>query len=114
MPRQVNDLTGRRFGRLLVVYQATKAEAGFPKSRNAHWICRCDCGNRSIVCSTNLLGKARNVARSCGCLRDEVSSLMMRSAVVWKREAIKHLLAAGCDDPAACAGACLAKQASPC
>ena len=36
------DITGQRFGRLVVVRRAERA--GLSK---AHWICRCDCGGES-------------------------------------------------------------------
>ena len=43
------DLTGQRFGRWLVI-----EEAGRTKDKKALWKCQCDCGDISIVKSTNL------------------------------------------------------------
>ena len=54
------DLTGQRFGRLLVLY-----ECGRSKDGNVLWKCRCDCGNECIV-SSDALRKQRT--QSCGCL----------------------------------------------
>ena len=55
------DLTGQRFGKLVVI-----EEHGINKQGNYCWTCECDCGNTTIVSSTNLL---RNHTKSCGCQR---------------------------------------------
>ena len=61
------DLTGRRFGRLLV--------QSLVSTKPARWRCKCDCGNLHDVFSTALkAGKNR----SCGCLRSEVTSARTR------------------------------------
>lgn len=54
------DLTGMRFGRLVVV-----SRAGTVKGK-ATWNCQCDCGGVSVVPTTHL--KSGNT-KSCGCLR---------------------------------------------
>lgn len=54
------DLTGQRFGRLVVI-----REAGRAKDRQIMWLCRCDCGGEVIVRSVYL---RRGDTRSCGCL----------------------------------------------
>lgn len=59
------DLTGMRFGRLVVVAYAET------KRKKAHWLCRCDCGNEKVICSDSLRG---SMSRSCGCLRSEVTA----------------------------------------
>mgnify|MGYP001602710810 CR=1 FL=1 len=56
------NLTGRRFGRLVVI-----AYAG-----NSSWRCRCDCGNESVVNASNF-----SRTHSCGCLNKEVASKRM-------------------------------------
>lgn len=53
------DLTGQRFGRLLVVKRAENI------GKQTAWLCMCDCGNETIVASWNL--KTGNTS-SCGCL----------------------------------------------
>lgn len=63
MPKII-DLTGKRFGRLVVL---SKAE---PKSRQTAWLCLCDCGNEKICFGTNL---KRGKTQSCGCLRTEMT-----------------------------------------
>ena len=59
----LKDLTGQRFGRLVVVERA-----GSDERRHATWLCRCDCGKTNIVRGYNLsLGNTN----SCGCLNSE-------------------------------------------
>lgn len=57
------DLTGQRFGRLLVV-----EESDTKKDGRIHWICKCDCGNTKVVSGKSL---RRNLTRSCGCILSE-------------------------------------------
>ena len=59
------DLTGQRFGRLIVVEKAPKSGS----NTNARWVCKCDCGNKRIVTGTTL---RRGESQSCGCLRAEL------------------------------------------
>lgn len=63
---RIIDLTHQRFGRLVV--EARAAEAA--PNGNAQWVCRCDCGNRTVVDSYSL---RKGTTKSCGCLRREVS-----------------------------------------
>lgn len=60
------DLTGKRFGHLLVVgFEGTKKyPCGMAYTA---WKCKCDCGRETIV-STSQLNK-QNGTRSCGCLK---------------------------------------------
>ena len=55
----VRDLTGQRFGKLVVVERA-----GSDKYKHARWKCRCDCGRYTTVASTNLVSGS---IHSCGC-----------------------------------------------
>lgn len=61
------DLTGKRFGRLLVV---SKAESKVTKGGNKlqRWLCKCDCGNDKEIYANHL--RSRKIV-SCGCYRDE-------------------------------------------
>lgn len=59
------DLTGRRFGRLVVVRRAIAPR------RAVAWECACDCGTTAIVVGADLRD---GNTRSCGCLRREVTS----------------------------------------
>lgn len=60
------DLTGRRFGRLLVLRRegSRRYDDGFKVV--PLWRCRCDCGQEVLVEGTNL---RRGMTRSCGCLK---------------------------------------------
>src|SRR5438128_3392534 len=61
---QLYDLTGQRFGRLMVLHR-------IPSVRGTHtwWECRCDCGTLTQVASDKLTSEN---TRSCGCLQSEV------------------------------------------
>jgi hypothetical protein len=58
------DITGRRFGRLVVLNRHAINSA----DRKPRWRCQCDCGAEVIVRRTSL--KSGNT-RSCGCLHNE-------------------------------------------
>ena len=61
------DLTGRRFGKLVVEAKASSRQslAGTPK---VYWRCRCDCGGTIEVWASSLTRKKR-ATHSCGCIR---------------------------------------------
>lgn len=61
---KLDDLTGRRFGKLTVI--------GSHESRNGKtfWPCRCDCGNSTTVVASNL---KRGNTLSCGCLQRNIT-----------------------------------------
>lgn len=61
------DLSGQRFGRLLVLSRLIDVADG---SLNARFECLCDCGTMAVVRSYDLVSHA---ARSCGCLRKETT-----------------------------------------
>lgn len=61
------DLTGQRFGRLIVVGQSETR----PDRRGARWACQCDCGGCRVVSSDTL---KRGQSHSCGCLRRELTA----------------------------------------
>ena len=61
--RAKKDLTGHRFGRLVVI-----REYGRSKDRQIMWLCKCDCGGEVVVRSRDLCS---GNTQSCGCLRRE-------------------------------------------
>lgn len=61
--RKIRDLTGQRFGRLLVVERSNAI------GEQVKWHCICDCGNECDVLSGNLLN---GHTVSCGCYREEI------------------------------------------
>lgn len=60
------DLTGRRFGKLVVVERAEDYvyRTGSKITTLPRWLCRCDCGNDVVVQGGNLRS---GVTTSCGC-----------------------------------------------
>lgn len=54
------DLTGQRFGRLLVI------RIGVPSEKSIRWICVCDCGAETLTTTSYLRS---GVTKSCGCLK---------------------------------------------
>ena len=55
---KVKDLTGQRFGKLLVT-----GRAGTARKKEATWNCACDCGNKKVVVGYSLTG---GKTKSCG------------------------------------------------
>ena len=69
--RELNDLTGMRFGRWTVVKRCGSRTYGEPGASSSFplWLCRCDCGAEALVLGENLKSGR---SKSCGCLRDEL------------------------------------------
>lgn len=67
-PHNFVDLTGRRFGKLLVVTYGGKSAS----SGKTTWICACDCGEPTLATAYAL--KCGDT-RSCGCLQREMTSV---------------------------------------
>lgn len=65
------DLTGMRFGRLVVLEYA-----GVNSANLSLWKCKCDCGNECIVLAKTLLRGTKN---SCGCLHNEITGDTFRT-----------------------------------
>lgn len=69
---KVRDLTGQRFGRLVVLRRAsTTYNPNRASPRSAVWLCQCDCGTEKAIASRDLVS---NHTKSCGCWRQEVST----------------------------------------
>lgn len=89
MGRRITDLTGRRFGRLIVQSLSPVREA----KGGARWVCQCDCGAAATVSLSNL---SRGTVLSCGCLAREMTSARRRAA----RVPLPSCSVEGCDKPA--------------
>jgi len=63
---KVIDLTGKRFGRLIVMSRAKNSNG-----RKAMWNCACDCDGTTIAFGQNLRS---GDTKSCGCLQKERAS----------------------------------------
>jgi hypothetical protein len=74
------DISGQRFGRLLVI-KFTHTD----KNKYACWECKCDCGN-----ITNVPGKVlrSKKTKSCGCLHEEMhkAGLNLKHGMCYSRE----------------------------
>jgi len=57
------DLTGQRFGRLIVISRGENTKTG-----QTTWVCKCDCGKNITPQAANI---KNNRVRSCGCIRKE-------------------------------------------
>ena len=64
------DLTGKRFGNLLVLSRAESP------NKQAAWLCRCDCGNETVVLGWNLRS---GHTISCGCVHKTALKNGLRS-----------------------------------
>lgn len=65
MGRTLDDITGKRFGKWLVV---EKVE-GTQGVCNSIWKCKCDCGTEKSIKGINLI---RGKSKSCGCLKTRI------------------------------------------
>ena len=64
------DLTGKRFGRLIVIRRS------YPNAKNkdVKWLCGCDCGTKKVVRGKNL---KQGCSKSCGCLKGGNNKLIL-------------------------------------
>ena len=69
--RPLIDLTGKRYGRLLVLRRASNSQSGATR-----WHCSCDCGKATVSNGSSLRGGG---ARSCGCLSADNTRQRKRS-----------------------------------
>ncbi|HMM06749.1 MAG TPA: AP2 domain-containing protein [Clostridiales bacterium] len=65
--RKFNDLSGKRFGKLVAVSPTDKRKKG-----NIVWECKCDCGNTAFVVGRYL---TRGFTKSCGCYLKEKTDI---------------------------------------
>lgn len=74
-PNLLKNIVGNRYGRLVVIEKV-------PSNGNrekAKWVCRCDCGNKTVVSGDAL---KRGNSKSCGCYRKELQNTVGRYNVV--------------------------------
>jgi hypothetical protein len=80
----MDDLRGRRFGRLIVDQISTRrgslhprpdSQEG-PRKHQVYWLCICDCGNVKRIGARDLV---RGSVRSCGCLLRETTAARQRA-----------------------------------
>lgn len=61
------DLTGKRFGNLIVIKKSDKSK------RRLYWVCQCECGN-IITVKGDLL--RQGLQKSCGCIKSKTELLI--------------------------------------
>jgi len=76
------DLTGRRFGKLVVIKYV-----GNNKWRGSKWLCECDCGIEKVVVRSSLIG---GHTKSCGCYHRERTSKRNKGRIGEKNPSYKH------------------------
>jgi 5-methylcytosine-specific restriction endonuclease McrA len=70
MTAKFNDLTGKKFNKLLVLALSHKTTTNYG-SRRYYWLCRCDCGIEKPIDGRHLID---GTTKSCGCSRWELIS----------------------------------------
>ena len=64
------DISGKKFNRLTALFFHHKVPLSKGWSGHRHyWVCRCDCGKKTIVAKSKLILGA---TKSCGCLNQEL------------------------------------------
>jgi len=63
---RLKDLTGKKFNRLLVLQRGENDKRG-----EARWICKCDCGNKTLTTGYKLRTEE---IKSCGCFMREINA----------------------------------------
>lgn len=82
MPR-FKDLSGQRFGKLLVLRRDPDSPPGRVK-----WICKCDCGNTVSLWRANLTNPNRTM--SCGCVRKKTNKVQDLSGQRFGKLTVLH------------------------
>jgi len=78
--RNIKDLTGQKFGRLLVIKKVKNIQG----RGEANWLCKCDCGKMAEVIGASL---RHGLTKSCDCLRREkiYRGYKLLSGTYWHR-----------------------------
>lgn len=84
----LEDLTGQRFGKLVVIEHDDSYLATQENGWKHKWICLCDCGNKTSVFSGNL---KRLHTTSCGCQNRSIGEaniekILQENKINYKRE----------------------------
>lgn len=72
MGKVLEDITGKRFGRWIVLEKTDDVNGVC----NSKWKCRCDCGNEKTIQGINLI---RGKSRSCGCFKTDICANRFRT-----------------------------------
>ena len=80
MGKRPRDLTGQRFGKLVVLSEADRIISNQGKKLRA-FNCQCDCGNKTVVRYSDL---TQGNTRSCGCSRRRVRTVDLTGQKIGK------------------------------
>lgn len=75
------DITGKKFGRLLVISRTVDPRENPSKHRDSWWFCLCDCG---VYCTVRGESIRKGDTRSCGCLAAEIVRRTGRKRIAHK------------------------------
>lgn len=78
-PRNVKDISGKKFGSLTAISYAGK---NLGSQSGAYWICRCECGFEKTICGRSLRSGS---IKSCGCSKsrtDETGNIYNKLTVL--------------------------------
>lgn len=75
---KANNLIGKTYGRLTVLYRTMPPEHVKNKAQT-YWLCKCQCGNYIQVRTGALI---TNGVQSCGCLHSEIASQLMKNYTI--------------------------------
>lgn len=77
MSRMIYETVGKRYGMLVVKCDKPKSV-----SREAHWLCRCDCGTEKYVSGYRM---RKGITKSCGCLKREFGTRVRKHGMSGSR-----------------------------
>ena len=76
------DEVGNKYGKLTVLERVLSE-----KSQEAHWLCQCECGNKTIVTGTRL---RNGITKSCGCINSvgeyNISKILNKNNISYKSQ----------------------------
>ena len=78
--RRITDLTGKVFGKLIVMRLAERSRSG-----NIQWLCSCTCGKEVAVLASNL-----KIKQDCGCVSFLEKTTNMQGKVFGKWTVLHH------------------------
>ena len=91
--RKFIDLTGKKFGRWIVVGMHHRS----PTKSNTYWTCLCECGNSKVVPGNTL---KEGASKSCGCLQKQIVSTCNKKHGLYRAPVyyVWHAMLARCED----------------
>jgi len=82
--RKINDLSGKRFGKLLILRQGEHVICSGKKVIT--YLCKCDCGKEKIIRAGNF----KKGQKSCGCILTDPKEKRQRTKISFESNLIKN------------------------